>query len=250
MVLHKAAKGVLLSPDLDWLPDDTEEALLGSMLHQRVIVSDVNSLTRVSKRGNLGWKIGNQLKLIIPREGGGRPYQPSPDIIVHTSPLVDDHQSSLNINAYGPPALAIEVCSPTHPAGGCPAAYSHDLDTFNPAAKPSAYARAGIPEYLVFDPTGDIIPELVRAWRRGLGETYEPWLPDPATGRWHSALGISFAPRGVLLRVYDAAGAIVPDNDDMDDLLAALQAERERERAEAAARIAELEAQLRRQRGE
>jgi Uma2 family endonuclease len=237
---------VALGAEFDALPDDTEEALLGSMLHQRVIVSDVNSLTRVSKRGNLGWKIGNQLKLIIPREGGGRPYQPSPDIIVHTSPLVDDHQSSLNINAYGPPALAIEVCSPS-------TAFAHDLDTFNPAAKPSAYARAGIPEYLVFDPTGDIIPELVRAWRRGLGETYEPWLPDPATGRWHSALGISFAPRGVLLRVYDADGAIVPDNDDMDDLLAALQAEREMERAqlaEATARIAELEAQLRRQRGE
>lgn len=231
-------KMVALGAEFDALPDDTEEALLGSMLHQRVIVSDVNSLTRVSKRGNRGWKIGNQLKLIIPREGGGRPYQPSPDIIVHTSPLVDDHQSSLNINAYGPPALAIEVCSPS-------TAYAHDLDTFNPQAKPSAYARAGIPEYLVFDPTGDILPELVRAWRKGVGETYEPWLPQQ-DGRWHSALGISFAPQGVLLRVYDAAGEMVPDNDDMDDLLAARDAQLD----EYKERIAELEAQLRRQRSE
>ena len=232
-------KMVALGAEFDALPDDTEEALLGSMLHQRVIVSDVNSLTRHSRRHNLGWKIGNQLKLIIPREGGGRPYQPSPDIIVHLSPLVDDYRPSLNINAYGPPALAIEVCSPS-------TAYDHDLDTFNPQAKPSAYARAGIPEYLVFDPAGEIIPELIRAWRAGPTDTYDPWLPDPVTGRWHSALGISFAPQGVLLRVYDGDGVIVPDNDDMDDILA----NKDAQLAEYRERIAELEAQLRRQRGE
>lgn len=236
MVLHK---GVLLGPELDWLPDDTEEALLGSMLHQRVIVSDVNSLTRYSKRANLGWRIGNQLKLVIPREGGRRPYQPSPDIIVHTSPLLSDRQTSLAVSTFGPPALAIEVCSPS-------TALEHDIDTFNPEAKPSAYARAGIPEYLVFDPTGDLIPDLIRAWRAGPAGGYEPWLPDAVTGRWHSALGVSFAPQGVLLRVYDPAGNLVPDNDDMDDLLAS----RDAQLAEYQERIAELEAELRRQRGE
>jgi Uma2 family endonuclease len=222
------ANAVMLGPEFDLLPDDTEEALLGSMLHQRVIVSDVNSLTRYSKRANLGWRIGNQLKLIIPREGDGRSYQPSPDIIVHTSPLVSDQQSSLNINTYGPPALALEICSPS-------TALDHDLDTFNPQAKPSAYARAGIPEYLVFDPTGDLIHDRVRAWRLGASGDYEDWLPDSNTGRWHSALGISFAPQGVLLRVYDPDGNIVPDNDDMDEIVAA-----QRER------IAALEAELRR----
>jgi Uma2 family endonuclease len=242
VVLHKVTKGVLLGPEFDWLPDDTEEALLGSMLHQRAIVSDVNSLTRYSKRENLGWRIGNQLKLIIPR-AGERSYQPSPDIIVHTSPLLSDQQTSLSVNTFGPPALAIEVCSPS-------TALEHDVNTFNPQAKPSAYARAGIPEYLVFDPTSDLIPDLVRAWRAGESGEYKPWLADPATGRWHSALGISFAPQGVLLRIYDPDGNIVPDNDDMDDLLAALQAERAREQAEYQARIAELEAELRRQRGE
>jgi Uma2 family endonuclease len=244
---------VVLGPELDWLPDDTEEALLGSMLHQRVIVSDVNSLTRYSKRANLGWKIGNQLRLIIPREGRAQPYQPSPDIIVHTSPLVRDQQTSLNVTTHGPPALALEVCSPS-------TAREHDLDTFNPQAKPSAYAKAGIPEYLVFDLTGDIIRDLVRAWRTGPAGEYEPWLPDPVTGRWHSALGISFAPQGVLLRVYDPDGNIVPDNDDMDDILAAREAEHGEQiaalneqlaaqQAAFEARIAALEAELRR-RGE
>jgi Uma2 family endonuclease len=250
VVLHTVAKGVLLSPDLDWLPDDTAESLLGSMLHQRVIVSEVNSLTRYSKRENLGWKIGNQLRLVIPRASGERSYQPSPDILVHTSPSLGERAPSLNVNVFGPPALAIEICSPS-------TAQEHDLDTVNPRAKPRAYAQAGIPEYLAFDPTGEIVREFVRAWRMGESGEYDPWLPDPATGRWHSALGISFAPQGVLLRVYDADGNIVPDNDDMDELLTALEAERARERAERDAqlaardaRIAELEAELRRQRGE
>jgi Uma2 family endonuclease len=232
MVAHM----VVLGPEFDLLPDDTEEALLGSMIHQGVIVSSVNSLGRVNRRERRGWAIGNQLKLIIPRQPGQRPYSPSPDIIVHTSPLISAQQGSLNINVYGPPALAMEICSPS-------TALEHDLDTFNPDAKPRAYARAGIPEYLVFDPTGDLIPELIRAWRLGPPDSYVPWLPDPVTGRWHSALGISFAPEGVRLRVYDSAGNVVPDNDEMDDLL-------EAQRLEYEARIAALEAELRRQRGE
>ena len=235
MVSHSVAPGVLLGPEFAQLIDDTEEALLGSMLHQRVIVSGVNSLTRHGKRSGLGWKIGNQLKLVIPRARGGRSYQPSPDIIVHTAANLTERQPSLPISVYGPPALAIEICSPS-------TAFEHDIDTINPLAKPGAYARAGIPEYLVFDPTGDILPELIRAWRAGESGDYEPWLPDPATGRWHSALGISFVPRGTLLRVYDPDGNVVPDNDDMDNLLT----EREAQLAARDARIAELEEVLRR----
>ncbi len=42
---------IALEPDLDWLEDDTEESLLGTMWHQRVIVSTVNSLTRYNRQG-------------------------------------------------------------------------------------------------------------------------------------------------------------------------------------------------------
>lgn len=35
---------VALGPELDWLKDDGEEDLVGSMLHRRVVVSNVNSL--------------------------------------------------------------------------------------------------------------------------------------------------------------------------------------------------------------
>lgn len=232
MVLHRVALG----PEYDLLPDDSVEAMAGSMRHQRVIVSVVNSLTRRSKCENLRWSVGNQLALIIPRQLGQPPYRPSPDITIYSSQLIDDHQAWVNINSFGPPALAIEICNPT---GGHRIPLEHDLETLNSTGKPAAYARAGIPEYLAFDPAGEVIDRQILAWRAGESGDYEPWLPDPVTGRWHSALGISFAPQGVLLRVYDPDGNIVPDNDDMDEIVAAQKA-----------RIAELEAELRRQRGE
>jgi hypothetical protein len=124
-------------------------------------------------------------------------------------------------------------------------ARSYDLNTLNPAAKPSAYAQAGIPEYLVFDPIGDLIPDRVRAWRAGPGGAYMPWLPDPDTGRWHSALGISFAPQGFRLRVYDPAGNLIPTMDELE-----IQMEEREERLVAQAReIAALRAALQQRNG-
>ncbi len=232
MVLHK----VTLGSEFALLIDDTVESLLGSILHQRVIVSSVNSLTRHNKRSSQQWVVGNQLRLIIPRTLGQQAYHPVLDLLIHLSPLIDDHLASVNVNVFGPPILAIEICNPT---GGHLTPLEHDLDTVRLSAKVPVYAKAGISEYLVFDPSGEVLHDRIRAWHVNATGDYEPWMADPATGRCHSALGISFAPQGVLLRVYDPDGNIVPDNDDMDDLLAARDA-----------RIAELEAELRRQRGE
>jgi Uma2 family endonuclease len=214
------ARALGLGPELDWLPDDTEEAILGTSIHQTVIVGLDNFLTYVRQFFGLSWFIGNQLKLIIPRQGGGT-YQPSPDIIVHAT-LGPVFLTSLSVAQHGPPAMAIEIASPG-------TAREHDLNTLEPGAKPSAYAQAGIPEYLVYDPTGFVIPNRLRAWRMGTAGEYVPWEAE-ADGRWQSALGISFAPEpgGVLLRVYDQTGQLVPTPLEM------------------AARIAELESALRR----
>ena len=222
------ARALGLGSELDWLPDDTEEDILGTSIHQAVIVGLDNFLAYLRQFFGLPWFIGNQLKLIVPRQGGGT-YQPSPDIIVHAT-LGSVYLTSLSVAQHGPPALAIEIASPG-------TAREHDLNTLEPGAKPSAYAQAGIPEYLVYDPTGLVIPGRVRAWRMGTAGEYEPWQAA-ADGRWHSALGISFAPEtgGVLLRVYDQTGQLVPTPLE----LAAQLAERE-------ARIAELESVLRRQ---
>jgi Uma2 family endonuclease len=253
MIAHTIALG----PELDWLPDDTWESLVGTIRHQQIVVSTVNSVSRFNQQRNMGWVIGNQLMLHVPRQDRDRPYQASPDILIHTATSFPIDQPTLRVAHYGPPALAIEICSPS-------TAYQHDLDTVDPEAKPQAYARIGIEEYLVYDPTDTIIrdPPGIRAWQMGPQGIYVPWLPE-ADGRWHSRLGIAFGVEGVLLRVYDPEGNVVPNNEDMDTIAEAQQAllearalelaEREAELAaraeqlaEQAARIAELEAELRR----
>ena len=214
------ARALGLGPELDWLPDDTAEAISGTSTHRAVIVGLHNFLAHVRHLAKLPWFIGNQMNLLIPRQGGGT-YQPAPDIMVHPS-LGMVYLSAISVAQHGPPALAIEIASPG-------TAREHDLHTLEPGAKPSAYAQAGIPEYLVYDPTGLVIPHRVRAWRMGTAGEYAPWAAE-ADGHWHSALGISFAPEagGILLRVYDQAGQLVPTPLEM------------------AARIAELESALRR----
>jgi hypothetical protein len=107
------------------------------------------------------------------------------------------------------------------------------------------YERIGVSEYLVFDPIGQILPQQVRAWRRGaLG--YEPWEPG-RDGRWHSvALGVSFAPQGLWLRLYDQEGQLV-------STIREINRERQQltnlNRAQAD-ELARLRAELRRLRGE
>jgi Uma2 family endonuclease len=228
------ARALGLGSELDWLPDDTEEDILGTSVHQTVIVGLDHFLAYVRHFFGLSWFIGNQLKLIIPRQGGGT-YQPSPDIIVHAT-LGPVDLTSLSVRQHGPPALAVEIASPG-------TAREHDLNTLEPGAKPAAYAQAGIPEYLVYDPTGLVIPGRMRAWRLGAADQYVLWEAE-ADGRWHSALGISFAPEvgGVLLRVYDRDGRLVPTPLE----LAAQLAEQREEALAREARIAELEAALRR----
>jgi Uma2 family endonuclease len=198
---------IALGPELDWLKDDTKRSLLGTSIHQAVIVILDTGINSFRRRAGLPWFVGNKLKLIIPRQGGRPPYRPSPDITVHAN-LPSTDLTSLNVQVYGPPALVIEVASPA-------TARKHDLDTLNPAAKPSAFAQAGIPEYLVFDPTGEFIAEQVQAWRAGPDGAYVSWLPDPDTGRWHSALGISFAAQGFRLRVYDPDGNLIPTMEEL-----------------------------------
>ena len=226
----------VLGPEFDWLHDDTEEDLVGASDHQYGIVCSYDSVTYYRDRENLPWFVGNQLPLVIPRHDG-RDYRPSPDLCVHTT-LGDVSRTALEVAREGSPALAIEFASPA-------TAKKHDLDTTNPRAKPAVYALAGIAEYVVYDHTGLIVPEGVRAWRMGAAGTYVPW-PTAADGRYHSALGLSFVPERPILRWYDPQGHPLPTNRDLGREREALLRERDAQ----ARRIAALEAELRRLRGE
>jgi len=214
---------IVLGPAFDHLADDTEETLVGSSYHQDAIIGIYRSLLRYRRQRGLTWLIGNQLKLLAPRERQRPAYSPSPDVLIHTT-LGTDPRASLSVAREGPPALIIEVLSPS-------TGFGTDLD---PVGKVGAYAAMGVAEYLTFDPIGEIVPEQVRAWRLGPDGAYVPWEPM-AAWRWQSALGIAFAPQGLRLRISDEAGAPIPDVDELDEgfdeqarELAALRAELER----------------------
>ena len=218
-----------LGPEFDWLADDTEEDLVGASDHQYAIVCSYVGITYYRDRAGLPWFVGNQLPLLIPRHDG-RSYHPSPDLCVHPT-LGDATLTSLDVARQGPPALVVEFASPA-------TAERHDLDTTNPRAKPAVYALAGIAEYVVYDHSGRLVPERLRAWRRDATGVYAPW-PADAEGRYHSALGLSFRPEPPILRWYDPQGRPLPTNRELGQ-----------ERDAQARRIAALEAELRRLRGE
>lgn len=240
---------LVLGPQFADLADDTEESVLGSSAHQEAIVVLYDGLGACGRGRSLPWFVGNQMRIIIHRVGQ-RSLSLSPDILVHPT-LGTGSRESILVVADGPPALVIEIASPSTAAG-------RDLDEASASAKPAAYAALGIPEYLVFDPTAAFVKALL--WARKLGpHGYAPWEPE-SDGRWHSALGISFLPQSSLLRVYDQDGELVPTGPELREYnrrMSELANERAIQLRDATAQIAEqdrqiaaLEAELRRLRGE
>lgn len=231
-----AVEFVVLGPEFDWLPDDTEESVLGTSAHQDAITAAYTSLMLCGPRRGLPWFVGNQIKIVIPRRSGELPYRPYPDLLVHAT-AGNFSRSSLSLAKDGPPALVIEFASPA-------TAVESDINLLSPIGKPGIYEAIGVKEYIVFDSEGEIIKE--RMWARRAGPNgYEPWEAE-ADGRWHSAaLGIAFAPRGLLLRVYDQDGVLVPITEELADLAD----EHRRQLAERDRRLAALEEELHRLRG-
>lgn len=223
-----ATRPVVLGHEFDLLHDDDEETVVGTPPHQGAIVALDTGLNLCARRRGLPWFVGNQQPILIPRAGYGPPRRLLPDIWVHPT-LTPAGRSPLLLAADAPPALVIEVASPSTVA--------RDADPTWPGNKVRAYEALGVAEYLVFDPVGDLLAGPVRAWRARDGG-FVLWEPD-AAGRWTSAaLGVAFQPQGLLLRVYDQDGRLVPTLDEQDARIAARDA-----------RIAALEEELRRLRG-
>jgi hypothetical protein len=136
------------------------------------------------------------------------------------------------------PVLVIEVLSPT--------TWQQDLALEPPARRVRGKAWGylelwAVPEYLTFDPREEFVPGQVRAWRRVQGRTVT-WEPG-AGGRYESALGVSFAVEGPLLRVYDEQGQAVPFDLEKSALLAEERAALAAERAALATERAALAAE-------
>ena len=201
-----------------WLPDDTEESIVGADWHQDAISSLRNGLRDVARARSWPWHVGDQLTLMA-WHPDGTIWRPKPDIMVHPQ-AGPTPREEMSATSDGLPALIIEVASPS--------TYLSDVNVSAPTmerreAKGFEYLAWPLPEYLVFDPTAAYLPEQVRAWRVVEGRVQE-WTPD--AGRYQSRLlGVAFHPEGFFLRIFDPAGNLVPLDHEKADTIARLEQE-------------------------
>lgn len=215
-----------------WPPDDTEESILGTDLHQMTITNfrlGINEIARLYRKPGqpVPWQALSQIVLLGCERPDGSDYRTLPDIFVYRR-TIDQNRGSVALALDGPPALIIEVLSES--------TYAADIDLKR--GKGYSYARAGVQEYLTIDPTGLLLTECIRAWRLVEGE-YRPWQPDE-NGRWQSEqIEVSIGLEGVLATVYTREGQRQLHEGEIAEEL-------ERTRAELARKDAELEEMRRR----
>lgn len=231
----------------NWLHDDTEEDLVGADWHQRSIRTSVMSLEDLAAMQDLPWHVGDQLALLC-NKPDRLPWRPMPDVMLHARAGAAK-RAEMSVLADGVPDLIIEVASPT--------TWAYDVDTR--AGKAWGYLHLGVANYLVFDPDGSLLGEQCRGWQLRAGKV-QPWLPE-ADGRYHAiGPGVSFQAEGDLLRIFDQDGTpVLFSHEKTQRLLTQEDAlrrqdqslrHREWEAREQAGRIAELEAELARLRGQ
>ncbi len=226
MVLHKEQswRG---APD--WLPDDTEESVVGTEWHQEAIWGLADMLREVVERRDVTWGVCEHVELAGLQRQDGHPYAPRPDVMVLRRQIPGNLAGTSLVEA-GPPLFVAEIASTTTVRG-------------DREGKRVAYAAVGIPEYLIYDPDGAILGTPIEAWRLSTprATAYAPWTPEP-DGLWHSGvLDVAFRADQPLLGVRDRDGALIESS---PMARRALRATRDELRVERAARRA-LEEQLR-----
>jgi Uma2 family endonuclease len=209
-----------------WLHDDTEEDLVGADWHQEAIGGIVDALRDQAEISGLPWHVGDQLARVACNPDGTA-WRPSPDVMVHPAGGPEP-RTEMTVEIDGIPALVIEVASKS--------TWRYDQDTVR--GKAWGYLTLGVPELLLFDPTGEFLGAPCRGWRAVEG-TPEPWRPDDQ-GRYHSVLGIAFQAEGQRLRVLDGALQPIPFRNEKTALVRKSRRELELSRQT----IARLEAEL------
>ena len=199
-----------------WPPDDTEESILGTDLHQAAITNlrlGINGAARISREPGetVRWQALTQELLVGCRRPDGSYVRTYPDVFVYPH-AIDPNRGSHTIEVDGPPVLIVEVLSETT----CEA----DIDLVR--GKGYSYARAGVQEYLALDPAGLYLRERIRGWRLHEG-TYRPWERD-ADRRYRSEqFPLVFAVAGASAEVYLADGRRMHREDEVEEEIARLQ---------------------------
>jgi len=230
------------------LLSDTEESVVGTQWHQNATGFLEDMLVEAARRHGEAWGVCNQIALVGLQHEDETAYDPRPDVMVLARPLPSGNDSSIHLDDAGVPLFVMEVASRS--------TGRNDIGD-----KRHAYEAIGIPEYIVFDPHGDVLRGSLRAWRLQSG-AYVPWQAD-TDGWWYSqSLGISFQPTQPFLTVRDRTGQLIGLSRQVRERVEYLEhrldeaeqgraeaeqarAEAEQARAEEARRRAEIEAQLR-----
>lgn len=178
----------------DWLADDTEASIVGTEWHQEAIWGLAEMLREVFERRGAPWGVCEQIELGGLRHHDGRPYAPKPDVMVLRI-QIPGYRSGIHLNEAGTPLFIAETASASTVRG-------------DREGKRIAYAAIGIPEYMIFDPSGEVLGREVEAWRlpHPSADSYEQWEPG-ADGWWHShSLAVSLRDDGPLIAVRDRDG--------------------------------------------
>jgi hypothetical protein len=205
-----------------WPPDDTEESVVGTNLHQMTITNlrwGINEIARLHTAPGVAvpWQALSQTIVMGFARADGSRYKTLPDVFVYSRPI-DQNRPSLTVELDGPPILIIEALSES----------TYDVDLGLKDGKAYSYAHAGVREYLTLDPTHAYVPEGGRAWRLEQG-VYQPWEPD-ADGRWRSAqIDVAIGLEGAMATVYTRAGGRQPREGEVGAELARREDERRAE---------------------
>ncbi len=215
-------------------PDDTEESVLGTNLHQSTIINlrwGINESARLSAPAgqSVPWEAIPQLLLLGCRRKNGTPIKTYPDVFVYLRPIPPS-QGSFRIETDGPPALIVEVLSDATQA----------VDLNLDEGKGYLYARAGVREYLALDTSGEFTGSDGRGWRLD-GGVYRPWAPR-ADGRWYSEqIDVAIGLEGMWATVYTRDGRRMLREGEVQRELARKDADLARKDADLAALRRQLE---------
>lgn len=231
-----APASIDLPLDLPWPQDDTEESVMGADWHQEAILQAYGPLKAYAgeRDETSPWYVSAEVTVQIPLSW--RVWSPKPDLFVvpGISPVA---RSSYDARVEGPvPPFVLEVVSES--------TWRNDI-----GFKRLWYGFAGVREYLVFDPISAYLPASMVGWHA----TEEGWVDWPPTYRddgslvWESAvLSLTVRPEGPLVRFDHPQTGPLP----LPSELKARVVEQEKALAEERRLRGELEAELRRLRGE
>jgi Uma2 family endonuclease len=215
--------------------DDTEESVSGSDYHLMAILALYEVLLRFARQLGRRWYVTAEVLLLVDvPERDRNPWRPMPDVYVVLDTDQVERQSYDTRTGLAFPQFVCEVVSES--------TWGEDI-----SGKQRLYADLGTQEYIVFDPTQQLLGASIRAWHRRDDGAWGRWQPDDEGFLISRVLeGLRFRAEGTLLRVYHAELGLLPTGDE----LAQLAREQEEQAREQARRLEASERAVREQASE